>query len=92
MGGHSRAEEPDGAFGAIFAAGTDGQRVKRAEMLSGVMRTVGGVAILGWFMRILREFGVDIDSMVLTVGSGGIAISFGTRSRMKNVITGSLCP
>jgi hypothetical protein len=55
-----------------FRCGTDGQRVKRAEMLSGVMRTVGGVAILGWFMRILREFGVDIDSMVLTVGSGGM--------------------
>jgi small conductance mechanosensitive channel len=73
-----------------FAA-NDGsaERMKRADTIAGVIRTIAGVVILlGSFMMILREIGLDIAPFVATAGIGGLALGFGAQSLVKDVITG----
>ena len=65
------------------------ERRQRAETLTGVAQTAGGIVIfIGASMMVLREVGLDIAPLIATAGIGGLAIGFGAQTLVKDVITG----
>ena len=74
----------------VLAAGDESsERAKRADTLAGVVRTLGGILVLGGtIIMVLREVGVEIGPLIATAGIGGLAIGFGAQTLVKDVITG----
>jgi small conductance mechanosensitive channel len=66
-----------------------GEREKRALTLAGIVKTVGGTAIvLIATMMGLREVGLDITPIIAGAGVVGLAIGFGAQSLIRDVIAG----
>jgi small conductance mechanosensitive channel len=71
--------------------GTDAssERIKRANTLSGTLRTIGGVLIVvAASMMILNEIGIAIGPILATAGIGGLAVGFGAQTLVKDVLAG----
>jgi moderate conductance mechanosensitive channel len=65
------------------------ERIKRADTVIGMMRTVAVVLIvLAAAMMMLRETGIDVAPVLATAGIGGIAVGFGAQTLVKDVISG----
>ncbi len=66
-------------------------RVKRAQTLGSLLRTVAGVGI--WVVAVivaLSQTGVEIGPLVAAAGVGGIAIGLGAQTLVGDVISGFL--
>ena len=68
---------------------TSTERVKRADTVLGMVRTVCTIfVLLVAAMMVLREAGIDIGPVLATAGIGGLAIGFGAQTLVKDVIAG----
>ncbi|MDH5739887.1 MAG: mechanosensitive ion channel, partial [Nitrospira sp.] len=64
-------------------------QIKRATTLTHVIRDVARVVMLAvGGMMILSEVGVDLKPILAAAGLGGLAVGFGARSLVKDVISG----
>ena len=65
------------------------ERMKRADTLTGIIRTVAVVfVVLAGSMMVLAEIGIDVAPILATAGIGGLAVGFGAQSLVKDVISG----
>ena len=64
----------------------DAKRVK--TVLSVMTSFVTIIIIFTWFLSALRIFGVNTSAIITTAGIGGIAISFGAKSLVEDIISG----
>lgn len=62
---------------------------KRVKTVLSVMKSfVTIIIIFTWFLAALRLFGVNTSAIITTAGIGGIAISFGAKSLVEDIISG----
>ena len=62
---------------------------KRVKTVLSVMKSfVTIIIIFTWFLSALRIFGVNTSAIITTAGIGGIAISFGAKSLVEDIISG----
>lgn len=62
---------------------------KRIKTVLSVLKSFATVIIIfTWFLSALRIFGVNTSAIVTTAGIGGIAISFGAKSLVEDIISG----
>ena len=62
---------------------------KRVKTVLSVMKSfVTIIIIFTWFLAALRIFGVNTSAIITTAGIGGIAISFGAKSLVEDIISG----
>ena len=62
---------------------------KRVKTVLSVMKSfVTIIIIFTWFLSVLRIFGVNTSAIITTAGIGGIAISFGAKSLVEDIISG----
>lgn len=62
---------------------------KRVKTVLSVMKSfVTIIIIFTWFLSALRLFGVNTSAIITTAGIGGIAISFGAKSLVEDIISG----
>lgn len=65
------------------------ERVKRADTLTGIVRTVALLFVsVASAMMVMKEVGIDIAPILATAGIGGLAVGFGAQSLVKDVISG----
>jgi small-conductance mechanosensitive channel len=73
----------------VAAEGGGGPRAQRARtlgsLLTNVSRWVLGFVVL---VVVLRDFGVDVQALVVSAGVLGLAIGLGAQSLIRDVITG----
>ena len=63
---------------------------KRVKTVLSVMKSfVTIIIIFTWFLSALRIFGVNTSAIITTAGIGGIAISFGAKSLVEDIISGT---
>ena len=75
--------------GMFLGTEASSERIKRANTLSGVLRTVAGILIgIAAGMMILNEIGIAIGPILATAGIGGLAVGFGAQTIVKDVIAG----
>jgi small conductance mechanosensitive channel len=74
----------------VFADGIgSSERLKRAETLSSIVRTVAVILVMAAAtMMIMNEVGIQIGPILATAGIGGLAVGFGAQSLVKDVISG----
>ena len=74
---------------AMVGSSTSLERIKRADTVIGMVRTVAVIFIvLAAAMMMLRETGIDIAPVLATAGVGGLAVGFGAQTLVKDVISG----
>jgi len=74
---------------AMVGPATSLERVKRADTVFGMVRTVCAIFVcVAAGMMILHETGIDIGPVLATAGIGGLAIGFGAQTLVKDVISG----
>lgn len=62
---------------------------KRLKTVLSVLKSFATVIIIfTWFLSALRIFGVNTSAIVTTAGIGGVAISFGAKSLVEDIISG----
>lgn len=62
---------------------------KRLKTVLSVLKSFATVIIIfTWFLSALRIFGVNTSAIITTAGIGGIAISFGAKSLVEDIISG----
>lgn len=62
---------------------------KRLKTVLSVLKSFATIIIIfTWFLSALRIFGVNTSAIVTTAGIGGIAISFGAKSLVEDIISG----
>lgn len=62
---------------------------KRLKTVLSVLKSFATIIIMfTWFLAALRIFGVNTSAIVTTAGIGGIAISFGAKSLVEDIISG----
>ncbi|MCI5675516.1 MAG: mechanosensitive ion channel family protein [Firmicutes bacterium] len=62
---------------------------KRAKTVMSILKSMVTVlVVLIWFLSILSLFGVNTSALIATAGVGGIAISFGAKSLVEDIIAG----
>ena len=62
---------------------------KRLKTVLSVLKSFATVIIIfTWFLSALRIFGVNTSAIITTAGIGGIAISFGAKSLIEDIISG----
>ena len=60
---------------------------KRLKTVLSVLKSFATI-IITWFLSALRIFGVNTSAIITTAGIGGIAISFGAKSLVEDIISG----
>lgn len=66
-----------------------GKDAKRVKSLASLIRSVFKIVILlTWLLSTLKMFGINTSAIITTAGIGGLAISFGARSLVEDVISG----
>ena len=74
---------------AMVGSSVSLERIKRADTVIGMVRTVAGILIVVVAaMTMLRETGIDIAPVLATAGIGGLAVGFGAQTLVKDVISG----
>ena len=74
---------------AMVGSSTSLERIKRADTVIGMVRTVAVIFIVvAAAMMMLRETGIDIAPVLATAGVGGLAVGFGAQTLVKDVISG----
>ena len=62
---------------------------KRLKTVLSVLKSFATVIVMfTWFLSALRIFGVNTSAIITTAGIGGIAISFGAKSLVEDIISG----
>lgn len=62
---------------------------KRLRTVLSVLKSFATVIIIfTWFLASLRVFGINTSAIITTAGIGGIAISFGAKSLVEDIISG----
>lgn len=62
---------------------------KRLKTVLSVLKSFATIIIIfTWFLSALRIFGVNTSAIVTTAGIGGVAISFGAKSLVEDIISG----
>lgn len=62
---------------------------KRLKTVMSVLKSFANVVIFfTWFLTVLMLFGVNTSALLTTAGIGGIAISFGAKSLVEDIISG----
>lgn len=62
---------------------------KRLKTVLSVLKSFATVIIIfTWFLSALRIFGVNTSAIITTAGIGGVAISFGAKSLVEDIISG----
>lgn len=62
---------------------------KRLKTVLSVLKSFATIIIMfTWFLTALRIFGVNTSAIITTAGIGGIAISFGAKSLVEDIISG----
>lgn len=62
---------------------------KRLKTVLSVLKSFATIIIIfTWFLSALRIFGVNTSAIITTAGIGGIAISFGAKSLVEDIISG----
>lgn len=62
---------------------------KRLKTVLSVLKSFATIIIMfTWFLSALRIFGVNTSAIITTAGIGGIAISFGAKSLVEDIISG----
>lgn len=62
---------------------------KRLKTVLSVLKSFATVIIIfTWFLSALKIFGVNTSAIITTAGIGGIAISFGAKSLVEDIISG----
>lgn len=62
---------------------------KRLKTVMSVLKNFANVVIMfTWFLTVLMLFGVNTSAILTTAGIGGVAISFGAKSLVEDVISG----
>lgn len=62
---------------------------KRLKTVLSVLKSFTTIIIIfTWFLSALRIFGVNTSAIVTTAGIGGVAISFGAKSLVEDIISG----
>lgn len=64
----------------------DAQRLKTVLSVLKSFATI--IIMFTWFLSALRIFGVNTSAIITTAGIGGIAISFGAKSLVEDIISG----
>lgn len=64
----------------------DSKRLK--TVLSVLKSFINVIIFFTWFLSVLKIFGVNTSAIITTAGIGGIAISFGAKSLVEDVISG----
>lgn len=64
----------------------DAQRLKTVLSVLKSFATI--IVMFTWFLSALRIFGVNTSAIITTAGIGGIAISFGAKSLVEDIISG----
>jgi small-conductance mechanosensitive channel len=77
------------AIEARVGADGESRRVKQAETLRSILRSVAGYAIvIVGVVTILANVGVDIKTIVAGLGVVGLAFSFGAQALVRDVLAG----
>ena len=67
----------------------DGELQKRTDTMSSIIRNIFNIVIfIIAGMMILKEFGIDIGPIMATAGVVGLAVGFGARSLVEDIISG----
>lgn len=67
----------------------EGERLKRAQTLSSLVRYILGVVIIVVaIITILGEFGIDIGPIIAAAGIVGLAVGFGAQHLVQDIISG----
>lgn len=67
----------------------DGEKIKRMDTLSSVIRYVLVISIIiVAFIMVLGEFGIEIGPIIAAAGIVGLAVGFGAQSLVQDVISG----
>lgn len=62
---------------------------KRLKSVASILKSfLNAVIIFTWALSVLKMFGVNTSAIITTAGIGGIAISFGAKSLVEDVISG----
>lgn len=62
---------------------------KRLKTVLSVLKSFATIIIIfTWFLSALRIFGVNTSAIITTAGIGGVAISFGAKSLVEDIISG----
>lgn len=62
---------------------------KRARTVMSILKSMAtALIVLIWFISILNLFGINTSAFIATAGIGGIAISFGAKSLVEDIISG----
>lgn len=62
---------------------------KRIKTVLSVLKSFATIIIIfTWFLSALRIFGVNTSAIITTAGIGGVAISFGAKSLVEDIISG----
>lgn len=62
---------------------------KRLRTVLSVLKSFATIIIIfTWFLAALRLFGVNTSAIITTAGIGGVAISFGAKSLVEDIISG----
>ncbi|WP_404819380.1 mechanosensitive ion channel family protein [Streptomyces marincola] len=76
-----------GSFGGLLA--TPERRRQRSETIGSVLRSTASVVVLGTAaLMVLSELGVQLGPLMASAGIAGVAIGFGARSVVADVLAG----
>ncbi len=66
-------------------------RLSQARTLSGIIRNIGTVIILGFLsLQILSSIGIDLGPLLASAGIAGVAIGLAAQNIVKDVLNGTL--
>ncbi len=85
----TRLNRQDGQRGGLLLAGNFERRRQRSETIGSVLRSAGSVLVLATAgLMALSQLGIELGPLVASAGIIGVAIGFGARNLVTDVLSG----